>query len=199
MNKTNPKPEKPALFWSGGKDSLLALRAWQHAGRPSPILVTTYDDESEMVPFQEIPISRIYRQALQLGLPLVAIPLSHPVDNITYLSALKIEFSSAPFNVNDLIFGDLHLDDIRNWREEQFRNLGMRSHFPIWHKSVDQLLKMLEQEEVKIVIRHVAEPWRDTIKPGMRFNREFVRSLPGPVDPFGENGEFHTEVIFNEK
>jgi diphthamide synthase (EF-2-diphthine--ammonia ligase) len=196
MKQTNPKPEKPALFWSGGKDSLLALRAWQQAGHPPPILVTTYDDESEMVPYQEIPISRIYRQALHLELPLVAIPLSHPVDNKTYLSTLNVEFISAPFRVTEAIFGDLYLDDIRNWREAEFQKLGITSHFPIWHKTADELFDMLEREPVKIVIRYVSEPYRDYIRPGMPFNRAFAESLPPHIDPFGEKGEFHTEVIF---
>lgn len=196
MQSINPKPEKPALFWSGGKDSLLALREWQRLGRSDPILVTTFNDENGMVPYQEIPIDRIYRQALHLELPLISIPLSHPVDNKTYLSALKIEFTSAPFHVRDLIFGDLHLEDIRQWRETEFEELGMRSHFPIWHKSVEELLQVLEREKAKVVIRYVSDPHRKRIKPGTRFNREFIRSLPPRIDPFGEYGEFHTEVVF---
>lgn len=196
MAASNQKPDKPALFWSGGKDALLALREWQRLKKPAPILVTTYNEETGMVPYQEIPIDRIYRQALHLELPLLSIPLSHPVDNKTYLSALKIEFASAPFHVRDLIFGDLHLEDIRQWRESEFKKLGMRSHFPIWHKSAEELLQMLEREKAKVVIRYVSDPHRKQIKPGTRFNREFIRSLPERVDPFGEYGEFHTEVVF---
>jgi len=113
MQSTNPKPEKPVLFWSGGKDSYLAFLEWQKQSRPDPVLITTYDDETGIVPYQEIPISRIQRQALHLDLPLITIPLSYPVDNQSYLSALKIEFTAAPFFVKDLIFGDLHLKDIR--------------------------------------------------------------------------------------
>lgn len=196
MSLSNQKPEKPALFWSGGKDAFLALRTWQQSGKPSPILVTTYDDESGMVPYQEIPVDRIYRQALHLELPLLTIPLSHPVDNKTYLSTLKIEFASAPFDVCDVIFGDLHLEEIRQWRETEFKKLGMRSHFPIWQKPTDELLNMLSRENAKVVIRYISEPYRKLIKPGTRFNNEFVSSLPDKIDPFGENGEFHTEVIF---
>lgn len=196
MSASNQKPEKPALFWSGGKDSLLALREWQRSGNPDPILVTTYDDESGMVPYQEIPLDRIYRQALHLGLPLLAIPLSHPVDNKTYLSTLKIEFTSAPYNVRDVIFGDLHLEEIRRWREAEFKKLGMKSHFPVWKKPVDELLNMLSREKAKVIIRYISEPNRKLIKPGTRFTREFVHSLPEEIDPFGENGEFHTEVVF---
>ncbi len=196
MPSTNPKSEKPALFWSGGKDAYLALLEWQKHGLPDPILITTYDDESGMVPFQEIPISRIQRQALHLELPLITIPFSYPVNNQSYLSALKIEFTSAPFLVTDLIFGDLHLQDIRDWREKEFSRLGFQSHFPIWDKSPDELLTMLEQSPTEIRIRSVEDKWREVIKPGMLFNRELVRSLPESIDPFGERGEFHTEVIF---
>ncbi|MDZ7755489.1 hypothetical protein [Rhodohalobacter sp.] len=196
MHSTNPKPEKPVLFWSGGKDSYLALLEWQNQSKPDPILVTTFDDESGVVPYQEIPVSRIQRQALQLELPLITIPLSHPVDNQSYLSALKIEFTAAPFSVKDLIFGDLHLQDIRQWREQEFGKLGFQTHFPIWGKSPAELLSMLDEQPVEIRIRSVSREFRDFIKPGTLFDQKFIHSLPDSIDPFGEHGEFHTEVIF---
>ena len=196
MQPTNPKPEKPVLFWSGGKDSYLALLEWSNQNRPDPVLVTTYDDESRVVPYQEIPISRIQRQALTLELPLITIPLSHPIDNQSYLSALKIEFAAAPFSVKDLIFGDIHLQDIREWRVQEFGRLGYQVHFPIWKKTPDELMGILERSPAVIQIRSVDEKWKKVIKPGSLFNRQFVQSLPESVDPFGEHGEFHTEVIF---
>jgi len=196
MQATNPKPEKPVLFWSGGKDSYLALLEWQRLKHPDPILATTFDEDTSMVPFQEIPVKRIYRQALQLELPLLTIPLSYPIDNQSYLSALKIEFTSAPYAVRDLIFGDLHLSDIRKWREEEFGKLGFRTHFPIWGKSPEELIETLESHPVEIRIRSLAQDYKLMIKPGAVFNRQFIRSLPDFVDPFGEKGEFHTEVIF---
>jgi len=196
MQSTNPKPEKPVLFWSGGKDSYLALLEWQKQSRPDPVLLTTYDDETGIVPYQEIPVSRIQRQALKLELPLITIPLSYPVDNQSYLSALKIEFTAAPFSVKDLIFGDLHLKDIRQWREKEFGKLGFQTHFPIWGKSPAELLSILDDQPVEIRIRNVSEEYRNFIKPGTLFNQKFIKSLPDSVDPFGEYGEFHTEVIF---
>ena len=196
MQSTNPKPEKPVLFWSGGKDSYLALLEWQKQSRPDPVLLTTYDDETGIVPYEEIPVSRIQRQALKLELPLITIPLSYPVDNQSYLSALKIEFTAAPFSVKDLIFGDLHLKDIRQWREKEFGKLGFQTHFPIWGKSPAELLSILDDQPVEIRIRNVSEEYRNFIKPGTLFNQKFIKSLPDSVDPFGEKGEFHTEVIF---
>ena len=169
---------------------------WKNQSQPDPVLLTTYDDETGIVPYQEIPVSRIQRQALKLELPLITIPLSYPVDNQSYLSALKIEFTAAPFSVKDLIFGDLHLKDIRQWREKEFGKLGFQTHFPIWGKSPAELLSILDDQPVEIRIRNVSEEYRNFIKPGTLFNQKFIKSLPDSVDPFGEKGEFHTEVIF---
>ncbi|MEX1268666.1 MAG: hypothetical protein WEA56_06655 [Balneolaceae bacterium] len=196
MNTSNQKPVRPALFWSGGKDSFLALRVWQQSGKQEPFLFTTYDDESGIVPFQQIPIKNIYRQSVHLELPLLAVPVSYPVTNQKYLEVLQQVFNSAPFQVKDTIFGDLHLQDIRDWREQQFTEMDIKTHFPIWHKTPDQLLRLLEKEPAEIYIRSVTDEFKDEIKPGDLFNREFVKSLPGHVDPFGEKGEFHTEVVF---
>lgn len=196
MNTSNQKSVRPVLFWSGGKDSFLALRVWQQNDRPEPFLITTYDDESETVPFQKIPIKNIYRQSVHLKLPLLAVPVSYPASNHEYLQVLQQAFKSAPFQVTEAIFGDLHLQDIRDWREQQFAEMDIKTHFPIWNKTTDELLTILEQESAEIRIRSVSDEFKDEIKPDDLFNREFVASLPDHVDPFGEKGEFHTEVVF---
>ena len=196
MGASNQKMERPALFWSGGKDSFLALCYWRRAGMPAPLLVTTYDDESKMVPFQQIPIQHIYTQSVHLELPLLTIPVSYPASNREYIETLRQNFASAPFQITEAVFGDLHLQDIRDWREQQFLDMGIETHFPIWGKPPGELMDVLEQQPAEIRIRSVSEEYEDVIKPNDLFDRDFVQSLPDYIDPFGEKGEFHTEVVF---
>jgi hypothetical protein len=73
------------LFWSGGKDSFLALRALLRAAaatagsstdhRSRFVLLTTFDRDSRFVAHQEVPVASIVRQAAHLGLALVGVPL----------------------------------------------------------------------------------------------------------------------------
>ncbi len=182
------------LFWSGGKDSLLALRYLQDESDSDPVLLTTFDDESGRVPHQNIPIETIRRQALDLGLILYTIPLSYPASNRKYLSTLAKHLDQFPFGVRRLVFGDLHLQDIREWREEQFGAMGYDLHFPIWQKPYGELFDRLERDNVSIRISAVMDEFSDQILPGTEFNRRFAESLHEDIDTMGENGEFHTEV-----
>ena len=57
-------PEGPVdiLFWSGGKDSYLALRALEREAKRPTVLLTTFDGRSEKVAHQEIVIDDVRRQ-----------------------------------------------------------------------------------------------------------------------------------------
>ena len=73
------------LFWSGGKDSFLTLRALLRSAaaaagagedpRSSVVLLTTFDRDSRVVAHQDVHVSAIVRQAAHLGMALVGVPL----------------------------------------------------------------------------------------------------------------------------
>lgn len=196
MNQTNKSNTRDVLFWSGGKDSFLALKYLQDETEGDPLLLTTFDDESGRVPHQDIAIEAIRQQALDLGLILFTVPLSYPATNKEYLEALRKHLEIIPFEINRLVFGDLHLQEIRDWREEQFAAMGFDLAFPIWQRSYDELFDRLERENILIRISAVMDDFSDIITPGQIFNRVFAESLPEGIDKMGENGEFHTEVVF---
>lgn len=193
---SNQKPKRDVLFWSGGKDSFLALRYFQDESEDDPLLLTTYDDESGLVPHQNIPIRRVQEQAMHLGLILYTVPLSYPASNDQYLETLNKSFELLPYTINHLVFGDLHIADIRSWRERQFSEMGFKTRFPIWQKPYDELFDRLGEENVTVKISGVMSEFDEYIKPGSLFNRNFADSLPDNIDPMGEKGEFHTEVKF---
>lgn len=197
MPLSNQKPKRDVLFWSGGKDAFLALRYLQDESEENPVLLTTYDDESEHVPHQNIPIRRVQNQAMKLGLVLYTVPLSYPSSNEQYLKTLGKSLELLPFTINHLIFGDLHLADIRSWREKQFSEMGYKTRFPIWQKPYDEMFGRLEEEKVSVKISGVMSEYDGYIKPGDLFTREYAYSLPEQIDRMGENGEFHTEIIFD--
>ena len=196
MKQTNKSIARDVLFWSGGKDSFLALKYLQDETEGDPLLLTTFDDESGRVPHQDIPIEAIRQQALDLGLILFTVPLSYPATNEEYLEALRKHLKIIPFEINRLVFGDLHLQDIRKWREEQFGAMGFELAFPIWQKPYGELFDRLDRENLTIRISAVMDNFSDQIAPGQIFSRAFAESLPEEIDRMGENGEFHTEVVF---
>lgn len=182
------------LFWSGGKDAFLALR---HISEPGAriTLLTTCNEDTGVVPHQDIPVEVIKMQARHLNLELLDVPLPDPCPNSIYLERLQAVLSALQPRP-DLVFGDLRLAEIRTWRESVFSGMGYSCHFPIWNKPYDKLLEILWAQPVEVYISSVAEAFRGELSPGSRYDKAFVENLPAHIDPMGENGEFHTVVRF---
>jgi len=96
--------------------------------------------------------------------------------------------------VRQVAFGDIFLQDLREYRERNLALVGMTAVFPIWRRDTWELAR----EFCELGFRAVAV-CIDSKKLGREFaGREldelFFRDLPEGVDPCGENGEFHTFV-----
>jgi ATP-binding cassette subfamily B (MDR/TAP) protein 1 len=95
-----------------------------------------------------------------------------------------------------LVFGDLHLAEIRTWREQELGPLAERRgaclHFPLWHADYEALLDDLEASGVPCVVSAVLDSSSTGISVGQRFDRTLTLGLPPGVDAFGETGDFHT-------
>lgn len=187
------------LFWSGGKDSYLALEIYRREYRKRPLkLLTTFEEEREIVPYQNIPVENIKKQAEELKLELILVPLPKNCPNEEYLKRVEEAFEEQKEPVERLIFGDWRLADIREWREKEFGRRGYECLFPIWERNIHDLLSILILKPVEIRISSVGEDFEKYIRVGETYDLGFVRTLPEEIDPMGENGEFHTEVIFRD-
>ncbi|HET6528823.1 MAG TPA: hypothetical protein VFG39_08755 [Balneolaceae bacterium] len=190
------------LFWSGGKDAYLALEFFRKNHPDAEIrLLTTYDETDEIVPHQQIKLKDIKKQAIDLGLELITVPLPSDCLNEVYLGRLGEILGGLNEPVEHLIFGDLYLEDIRQWREKVFGEIGYSCIFPIWKKSIHDLLPVLLLKPVEVKISAVKEEFQPLIRVGEAYDQKFVtqlQHLPQDIDPMGENGEFHTQVIFKD-
>lgn len=183
----NADRKSPVLFWSGGKDSFLAFDAVRDE---APVLLTTYDPATGQVPHQQIALGHIRAQAAALGRPLIELPLAQPCPNERYVAAVGAALGAA----SELVFGDLHLADIRAWREASFA--AYRCRFPLWQVPYGRLLARLWALGRPITVSGVRADLADRIAAGARYDAAFVAALPPEIDAMGERGEFHTRVDF---
>ncbi|MGM0588536.1 MAG: hypothetical protein ACQETE_08995 [Bacteroidota bacterium] len=190
------------LFWSGGKDSYLSYLYFFEDHPESKIsLLTTFDQTDQSIPYQGLELKDVREQYEHLNGAdnLVEVGLPSQCPNEIYLQrvdqAIKEVSGDEPVH---LYFGDWHNADIREWREEQFTNLGYTCHFPIWHRSLHELLPKLLFHPVTTRISWVDEDYQTYLKVGEPYNQRLVTSLPDEIDPMGENGEFHTVIEFQE-
>lgn len=185
-------PERAdVLFWSGGKDSFLALRRLR--ARPV-VLLTTFDAGSGVVAHQEVEIAQVQRQARVMRLPLLGVPVWHG----EYLQCVHAGIDKLRDNgveVGRLVFGDLHLQHIRAWREAHLHKLGATLAYPLWKVPYEELAAELERAQVVVRLSAVDRcRVGDAVRVGDVFDRKLRARLPEGVDGFGENGEFHTLV-----
>jgi ABC-type Fe3+-hydroxamate transport system substrate-binding protein/diphthamide synthase (EF-2-diphthine--ammonia ligase) len=186
------------LFFSGGKDSFLAIRALtRQAKQTAPFglaLLTTFDATSRIIAHQDMPIDTVVEQATHLGLALIGVPI-HRGSAEGYVTrvrkGLEVLQSSVkpPSKVTTLAFGDLHLENLVEWRNSQIGSLGYKLQYPVFQTEYEILWQDLEASKVPCI---VSSSTVDHIRVGDVYSREFAQRLPECVDRFGENGEFHT-------
>jgi diphthamide synthase (EF-2-diphthine--ammonia ligase) len=93
-----------------------------------------------------------------------------------------------------IAFGDLFLEDIRRYREEQLRGTGIRPIFPVWGIPTRELAEEMLAAGVEAYLSSVDLAKLPVEMAGRRWSRELLAELPVGCDPCGENGEFHTIV-----
>nr|BDT27688.1 diphthine--ammonia ligase [Bacteriovorax sp. HI3] len=190
--------EKILLFWSGGKDSALALHELQTNPAYEVVgLVTTFNRDQSRVPFHGIPDVMVVEQAKMLKLPLQRIFLPTDATNEEYIS--QVSYILAMFakrGIKTVAFGDINLEDVRAFKEKMLADLGMKGLFPLWGRStLDITKKFLSTGHKALVTAVMTEKLSDEFL-ACEFNEKFIERLPAGIDPAGENGEFHTFVIF---
>lgn len=184
------------LSWSSGKDSAWAL----HVLRRDPSievveLLTTVNAEYQRVTMHAVRTDLLRAQAEALGLPLREIPLPYPCSNAVYDKLMRDAIAVAlAHDIQCMAFGDLFLEDIRRYREEQLTGTGITPIFPLFGSPTGALAHAMIDAGIRARLTCVDPRHLDSSFAGREFDHELLRNLPAGVDPCGERGEFHTFV-----
>ena len=181
---------KALVSWSGGKDCMLAL--W-HAREQFEIaaLLTTVTRDFDRISMHGVRVALLRRQAESLGIPLTTVEIPYPCSNAVYEQAMKDAWSAA--HVEHVICGDLFLEDVRRYREENL--FGKEACvFPLWGRpTVDVAHEFLDLGFKAVLCCFDTQALPPEFA-GREYDAALLRDLPAGVDPCGENGEFHTFV-----
>jgi len=179
-----------ALMWSGGKDSALALWRARRSGLDIGWLVNVYDRATERVRFHATPIEAIARQADAAGVPLVRVP----TDWETFDGSLRDAFAAlVRQGCRGVVFGDIHLADVRAWYEERTRAAGLEHVEPLWGEAPAALLAEFVAIGGRAIVTCIETTKLDDAWLGRVIDADFVRDItPTGIDPCGENGEYHS-------
>jgi uncharacterized protein (TIGR00290 family) len=186
--------EKIVFCWSGGKDSALALHRVLVEGRYEVVsLLTTCNEHFHRVSMHGVRIELLEQQARSIGLPLEKMFVSQRGSNEEYQEKMKGHLLAYKAQgVTRFAFGDIFLEDLKRWREENLAQAGLRGLFPIWKADSRDLIREFIALGFESVICCVNDAWLDETALGRNIDANFIQSLPAGVDPCGENGEFHS-------
>jgi uncharacterized protein (TIGR00290 family) len=190
--------EPVLLAFSGGKDSLMALSALAADVRHEVVaLLLTVDSRAERVAMHGVPLALVASQAQALGLPLRVMRIPPGADDRAYALALEEALEDARRlspRLRHLAFGDLHLADVRAWRESLLSRLGWEALFPLWGRDTAMLARRVIDGGFEARIVCVDRERLDPRFLGRSFDPTLLAELPPECDPCGERGEFHTFV-----
>ncbi|WP_223713809.1 adenine nucleotide alpha hydrolase [Niabella beijingensis] len=180
------------LSWSGGKDAAFCLYRLLQEGRYEVrYLLTTFND-ARRSSMHEIPESLIAAQAESTGIPLLPVRLP-PGEAQGYETAMQQAMGEAKTEgIFTIAFGDIFLEDLRSYREQQLQHAGMQAVFPLWQIGTAIYLHRFFESGFKAVICCINESMLDAAYCGRLLDPALISGFPATADPCGENGEYHS-------
>jgi uncharacterized protein (TIGR00290 family) len=182
------------LSWSSGKDSAWALHTLRNDQRCEVVgLMTTINSVADRVAMHAVRSELLRRQAAATSLPVWELSIPSPCSNAQYETVMGRAIERAKAEAIDCFaFGDLFLQDIRDYREQQLRGTGLAPLFPIWGQDTHELARQMIAGGLRARITCVDPRVIPADLAGREFDLQLLRDLPSTADPCGERGEFHT-------
>jgi uncharacterized protein (TIGR00290 family) len=184
------------VSWSSGKDSAFAVYEARRLGLAEIVgSLTTVNEVHDRVAMHGVRSALLDRQIAALGLPAITVNLPSPCSNEIYETRME-EACRAMLarGIRHIVFGDLFLEDIRRYREENLAAIGMTAIFPLWRRDTAALARAMIASGLEAYLVCIDPKRLDRSFAGRKFDLDLLRDLPDGVDPCGENGEFHTVV-----
>lgn len=184
---------KAACSWSGGKDSALAFWRAVNCGFDIAMIANFVTLSNGRCCFHGIPVDLISDQAECMNVELLQVDMPETVEGYeNKFRQMLRELKSSGFEA--MIFGDIYLDEHRDWVEKVCGTENIQAILPLWNeKPLDLLTEMNSiglQSTVVSCLERLGEDFvGEKISPNLSdfFEKE-------QICPCGEHGEYHTIV-----
>ncbi len=181
------------VAWSSGKDSAWTVHVLRKEGIEVAGLLTTVSAVHDRVAMHGVRRALLEAQAAAVGAPLEVVEIPSPCPDEVYAEAMARAMEGARARgIEAVAFGDLFLEDVRRYREEQLRGSGLVPLFPLWGRPTPRLAREMVAAGVRARLTCVDPRVLPASFAGRAFDGALLQALPDGVDPCGENGEFHT-------
>ena len=190
------KRPKAWIAWSSGKDSAWTLHVARQQEELEVVgMLTTVTEPYDRVSMHGVRNELVEAQAHAIDLPIHRALIPALCSNEEYEAAMREVLQRAKAEgVTHVVFGDLFLEDVRDYREKKLGQAGMTPAFPLWGLDTKRLAREMVQGGLRAYITCLDSRKLPLEFAGHAFDQAFLDALPKDVDPSGENGEFHTFV-----
>ncbi|MGD1024684.1 MAG: ATP-binding protein [Candidatus Sulfotelmatobacter sp.] len=188
--------KKALVSWSSGKDSAWTLHVLRQSNEYEIVgLLTTINGNFDRVAMHGVRRELVEAQAAAVKVPLWEVPLPWPCSNQEYEAAMSAACAKAiDAGVQAVAFGDLFLEDVRQYREDRMRGIGLAPVFPLWKIDTLQLIHDMWAGGLRSRIVCLDPKKVPASFAGRDLDQQVLDEFPRGIDPCGENGEFHTFV-----
>ncbi len=184
--------DRAVCSWSGGKDATLALARERSSVER---LFTTVSAATDRVTMHGVRPALIERQADALALPVDVVELPADPDDDEYAAIMRDQTTDyAERGFDRMVFADLFLEGVREYRESNLDGSGVEGVWPLWGRDTEALAAEFVDRGFRATVVCVDGTALDRSFLGRQFDDDFLADLPDDVDPCGEYGEFHTFV-----
>jgi len=190
---TIPAGEPFVCSWSGGKDSCLALMEAVRAGGRAAWLLCMADESGRRTRSHALPVEFLQAQATALGAHLLVTGASWETYEERFIAALR---QIAAAGVRYAVFGDLDLEQHREWEQRVCAAAGMRAVLPLWGRDRAGLMAQVFAAPISALVVTTDARWLGPEFVGRELTPSLVEEMTARgADAAGEAGEYHTAVV----
>lgn len=181
------------MSWSGGKDAAFALyKILQENKYEVKYLLTNIYDPNKRVSMHGVPEELIEAQAKSIGIPLKKMYIKESTHEEYNLKMEEMLLSFKAEGIHKVAFGDIFLEDLKQYREDKLAEVDMQGIFPLWKRNTKELALEFISKGFKSHVCSVDASKIPSNLVGVDFSADFLNKLPNEIDACGENGEFHS-------
>ncbi|HOT43844.1 MAG TPA: diphthine--ammonia ligase [Spirochaetota bacterium] len=180
--------------WSGGKDSALACYRAMKEGHTVECLLNLVSAQEKRCCFHGTDARLLADQARCIGIPLVQKEMGED------MGEYERDFKEAVHGLGSsgmegMVFGDIYLDEHREWVERVCGDIGIVPLEPLWNSDPRGVIdEFLDAGFRAVIVSCREELGKDFV--GREVDREALARLERlGLCPCGERGEYHTIVV----
>ena len=186
---------KAFVSWSGGKETSLACyKVMQNQDVEVTYLLNMISKDGKYCRSHGVSSALLEAQSKATGIPILQRRTSWGTYERVFKKAV-LELKKKGINAG--VFGDIDLQEHRDWVERICKETKIKAYLPLWGKDQRKIIREFmevgfEATIVNVKASSLGQEWL-----GGRIDADFLKRISGSsITPCGEEGEYHSFVTY---